>query len=305
MLDYQELVNSDGSPISGGFQKLIKDILNKKIEGDGLTEQENPQIYKFVSELYHSLGWGYGQFNPYTNGNYAVFMQHGPWLKAAIDQGQNSIIGNYASALDKKKMSTNTKEILKILGVLGSSEQPIKFSQTILDIDIPEPNKEYIPVSTRQKNSFINTRDFTGSDFTMNFLENKNLEVFKYHELWHKSIELIRDGLLYVPEVATITNQYLIPNPYSNAVYILIFSPKSMEIAGLIALFGVMPVNLPFKNLVGDRSGAKVTQYTMNYKFMDLQVAFYDGWAKFKESSKTDGTLANYFSQFIGLENKK
>jgi hypothetical protein len=303
MATSQKLVNdNNGEPVKNGFQDLIKEILSEKIKGDGLNNENHKDTRDFILNLYHSLGWGYGQFIPYTNGNYAVFMQHGPWLKTAISQNNSGLINNYVSSLDKNKRADSTQNnILEILGTIGSNEQPIKFSQTILDIDIPEISKEYTPVSTRQKNSFINTRDFTGSDFTMNFLENKKIEVFKYHEMWHKSIELIRDGLMYVPEIAKITNEYLIPNPYSNAVYILIFEPKSMDIAGLIVLFGVLPINLPFKNLVGDRNGAKVTQYTMNYKFVDLQYAFYDGWDKFIKSAKIKGTLANYFSKFANL----
>ena len=296
MADFQTLVDGSGDPIKGGFQEAIKDLLGKKIEGDGLTKENNPLAFSFINNLSHKLGWGYSDFNPYTNGNYAVFMNHGPWLKAALDSTGSHM--DYISYMDnKKKETSNTSKLINLaMDEVGSI---LNFSQSITDIDIPEPSKEYIAVSTRQKNSFVNTRNFSGSDFNLTFIENKNLDVFKYHEIWHKSIELIREGLLYIP--VKETSPYLIPNPYANAVFVLLFKPKTLEVTGLIVLYGVMPINLPFKNLIGDRGGPKVATYTMSYKFMDLQYAFYDGWNKFQESVLDKTSIAYEFAKFAGI----
>ena len=309
-----DLIRNDKMVISDEILEItfasidhIKDLLGSKLEGEGISSDRNPATYKFMQSLSHKLGWGYSDYDPYTNGNYAVFMNHGPWLKSAQSA---AAIGkehmNYISMFDSDKtLSTNHS---KILDTASSSTGVVNFSQSVTDVDIPEPNKEYIAVSTRQKNSFVNTRDFAGSDFNLTFVENKNLDVFKYHEAWHKSIELIREGLLYVPEKiisvqggTSTDGEYLIPNPYSNAVFVTLFEPKSYKITGLIVLFGVMPVNLPFKNLVGDRGGSKVATYTMNYKFMDMQYAFYDGWEQFDKSAAKDGTIAQLFAKFAGL----
>jgi len=302
MADFQTLVNDNGDQIKSGYQDLIQDLLGKKLEGEGISSDRNPETYKFMQSLSHKLGWGYSEYDPYTNGNYAVFMRHGPWLasaKTAANMGKDYM--NYISIFDSSK--TKSTSTSKILDDVNSNTGIINFSQSVTDVDIPEPNKEYIAVSTRQKNSFVNTRDFAGSDFNLTYVENKQLDVFKYHEAWHKSIELIREGLLYVPEniIESVESEYLIPNPYSNSVFIALFEPKSYNITGLIVLFGVMPVNLPFKNLVGDRGGSKVSTYTMNYKFMDMQYAFYDGWEQFDKSAKEDKSIAQLFAKFAGL----
>ena len=302
MADFQTFVDQNGAQIKDGFQNSIKELLGKRLEGEGLSEENSTETYKFIKTLSHKLGWGYSDFDPYTNGNYAVFMNNGPWLDASLEaMATGGKHMNYISYLDSSKIIKNSK-------LLNNDHTDItNLSQTITDIDIPEPTKEYIAVSTRQKNSFVNTRDFAGSDFNLTFVENKNLDVFKYHEMWHKSIELIREGLLYVSEDSTkipgdvAKSDYLIPNPYSNAVYVLLFKPKTYEVMGLITLFGVMPVNLPFKNLVGDRGGSKVATYTMNYKFMDMQYAFYDGWAQFQKSAEDKSSLAAMFTQFSGI----
>ncbi len=302
MSDIQTLVRENGEQEPKGFQNAIKELLGKKLEGEGLSEERNPEAYDFINKLSHKLGWGYSDFDPYTNGNYAVFMCHGPWLEAAQRSPKGKHM-NYISYMDKKKTIDANKNKL-----FDDAEGIINFSQSITDVDIPEPTKEYIAVSTRQKNSFVNTRDFAGSDFNLTYIENKNLDVFKYHEIWHKSIELIREGLLYVPEdsiriqgTSLIQSEYLIPNPYSNATFVLLFKAKTFEVTGLIVLFGVMPVNLPFKNLVGDRSGSKVATYTMNYKFMDMQYAFYDGWNQFQASARDTSSIAGLFSQYVGI----
>lgn len=303
MADYQTFVDGNGEPIKDGFQNAIKEILTQKLEGEGLGKEGSPETHDFIHSLSHKLGWGYSEFDPYTNGNYAVFMHHGPWLESA-EKASGQAHMTYISSMDPKKLKTKQSKILD--NGNNKTESLLNFSQSISDIDVPEPSKEYIAVSTRQKNSFVNTRDFAGSDFNLTYVENKNLDVFKYHESWHKSIELIREGLLYVPEDedAATQSDYLIPNPYSNAVYVLLFEPKSYKVNGIIALFGVMPVNLPFKNLIGDRSGSKVATYTMNYKFMDMQYAFYDDWDAFKVSAGDKESLAGLFSEFASLTSK-
>ncbi len=307
MAEFQTFVDGSGDPIKDGFQDAIKELLGQKLEGDGLSKENHTEAYNFINKLSHKLGWGYSDYDPYTNGNYAVFMNHGPWLDAAESSSGNHL--DYISYLDTvKKNNSNSSKLIDQGDIIGSI---LNFSQSITDIDIPEPSKEYIAVSTRQKNSFVNTRDFSGSDFNLTFVENKNLDVFKYHEMWHKSIELIREGLLYVPGSSINTNTvvdandttspYLIPNPYANATFVLLFKPKSFEVTGLIVLYGVMPINLPFKNLIGDRSGSKVATYTMNYKFMDMQYAFYDGWDNFQASASDSSTIAHAFANFAKI----
>jgi len=296
-------------------EKVIRDNTNFTIDSAGATS-ESSWVDMSVA-LLKSLGWDYGQLEPYVSGNYAVFMQHGlwfQWLKENKAKFKNltSDITRYISDLDNDKIGDSIfSENHLLFGDAGKDKKfltPIRLSRQISDISLPEPNKEYIPISTRQKNSFVNTRNYAGSDFTMNWIENSSLDIIRYHEAWDKMITLIRDGKVYIPDKLAGASNYLIPNPYANNVYVAIFEPHTVKLKALITLFGVMPVNMPFKTLIGDRSSPKIANYSMNYKFMDLQYAFYDDWENLNTSaantSIADGTgsnIAKLFKNFLNI----
>jgi len=305
MAEEQKFLKANGDPYKDGYHDHIKDLLARKLEGEGIFEDKNNSLHSFLKDLSYKLGWGYSDFDPYTSGNYAVFMQHGPWLDALRAAPDSNKAVNYISSRDKKKIDNYESSLIGSLTNTDPNDKILirNFSRMITDIDLPEPSKEYIAISTRQKNSFINTREFAGSDFTCNYIDNKELDVFKYHEAWHKSIELIREGLLFARHNEN-KHDYLIQNPNSNAMHIVLFEPKTYNITGLITLFGILPVNLPFKNLVGDRGGPKVGTYAMQYKFMDMQYAFYSGWDHFAKSAEDEKSLAYLFTQFASISQK-
>jgi len=298
---------------------------DKDIGGYGLQDEE---LITFLTNLTKTFGLDYSEFSPFINGNYAVFIQHGTWWQILKDYMSkiDNISDTEASALKTIKdyisiMNNNKSDInLKNYDMYGTKFQNfLKFSQTITDIQLPEPNKEYMAISTRQKNSFVNTRDYVGSDFSMSFIDNKELGVFKYMEAWNKSIDLIREGLFLDSSSSTVqkflgkleTEDYLIDNLYNNTIWIALLDSKGVDLRGIIALFGVMPMNMPFKNLIGDRGSPKAVTYNLNFKFMDMQYTFIDGWDKLQKNNTddkdTNTTLSKKFFNFLsysGAENK-
>jgi hypothetical protein len=283
---------------------------------DGGSGVENTELLNFLTSLTKTFGIDYSTFSPFISGNYAVFMQHGTWFKvlheyAVKDDRIPPAVTGYISLMDNKKtdIRINNYELYgkKFTNLL-------KFSQTITDISLPEPTKEYMAISTRQKNSFINTRDYVGSDFNMNFIDNKDLGIFKYMEAWNKSIDLIREGLFfsYSSDAAAdyfenlIQEDYLIDNPYCNTVWIALLDSKGVDLRGIIALFGVMPMNTQLKNLIGDRGSPKAVTYNLNFKFMDMQYMFIDGWDKLQKVSNganNETTLGKKFFDFLNYSN--
>jgi len=284
---------------------------------DGGSGIENTELLTFLTSLTKTFGIDYSEFSPFINGNYAVFMEHGTWFKVLTDYAvmdSASIppaVTGYISLMDDKKtdIRLNTYEMYG-----NGFKNLLKFSQTITDISLPEPNKEYMAISTRQKNSFVNTRDYAGSDFSINFLDNKDLGIFKYMEAWNKSIDLIREGLFFSFSSNTAQNyfdnleqeDYLIDNPYCNTVWIAILDSKGVDLRGVIALFGVMPMNTQLKNIIGDRGAPKAAIYNLNFKFMDMQYTFIDGWDKLQKLSNganNETTLGKKFFDFLKYSN--
>lgn len=295
------------------FGSVMEDYFKNYILHSSGVNPSNSDLNEFLEQLVKTFGIGYSKFEPFVNGNYAVFMQHGTWFQALMEYSKNiklapTAIENYLSLMNTSKVNQTFKNV----DILGSKfSNLLKFSQTITDISLPEPNKEYMAISTRQKNSFINTRDFIGSDFNMNFMDNSNLDIFKYFESWHKSIDLIREGLFFNGRTNVgkeyfrniISEDYLIENPYCNTVWIAVLDSKGIDLRGIITLFGVMPMNIPLKSLIGDRGTPKITTYNLNFKFMDIQYSFVDGWSKLQKIASGDekeSTLEKKFYTFLG-----
>ena len=297
------------------FENVMEDHFENYIENSSGIQSGNTDLNEFLEQLIKTFGIGYSKFEPFINGNYAVFMEHGTWFHTLEEYSKKAkgipiTITNYISLMNTTKVNEGIGET----PILGSKfGNLLKFSQTITDISLPEPNKEYMAISTRQKNSFINTRDFIGSDFSMNFMDNSNLDIFKYFESWHKSIDLIREGLFFNDKTTTgkefLSNiakeDYLLENPYCNTVWVTILDSKGINLRGIIALFGIMPMNIPLKSLIGDRGSPKISTYNLNFKFMDIQYSLVDGWSKLQDvanKDKADSTLESKFFKFLGYK---
>lgn len=240
-------------------------------------------------------------FAPHVNGFYMIFMVHGPWYKSYQE---------YVSSDD-----TNEAGLSKMPVLGGTDEgQPKRlltlsnphsyFNMLATDIDVPDITEEYISVSSRIRNSFTPSRSYFVSDFSISYIENINLDVIRYHEAWHKYLNLIHRGEVDLEgssaECARGSKGYFVEMPYANAVWIAVFKPFTTEIQLLIKLLGVMPVTMPLKQVVGNRSASKMTVLNMTYKASDIFYKFYNSTAEFIAD---EGNLADSFrSEVMNLD---
>ena len=192
----------------------------------------------------------------------------------------------------------------KKLNKLNEKENPDEYA--VKERSVAEVTKEYTAISTRQKNSFINTRNYAGSDFTMSWVEDSDLDCSTYHDAWHKSMDLIRDGEIIIDYQMT-KDKYTVDIPYSNSVYVLLFDQGSYNLRGIFLLLGVMPINFNTKNLIGDRGSPKISTQNIQYKFMDFHYKFYKNWEEFNKDVNTKNTLAWNFNNgvLVNKTNKK
>jgi hypothetical protein len=91
-------------------------------------------------------------------------------------------------------------------------------------------------------------------------------------------------------------NGYFMEVPYSNAVWVAVFKPFTTDIQMLIKLVGVMPVTMPLKQVIGNRSQSKMTVLNISYKAADI---FYKFYTNTKEMLEDDGMLATSFQSEV------
>lgn len=254
------------------------------------SDSENVKNILFNWHKNITTGYKYEKFSPHINGFYMIFMQHGTWYE------------HYKNFI--RKTSTTGAHTLSDL---PTESMDLDFRKTFpilaTDIDLPDLTKEYTTVSSRLRNSFVAARDYFVSDFNLSYIENSNLDVMRYHEAWHKYINLIKTGVMTEESgsVADCSGQklnssYFIDVPYANAIWIAVFKPFTTDIQLLVKILGVMPVNMPLKQLVGNRSASKMTVLNMTYKSADMFYKFYDGT---EQVYNDQGALALSFKKEI------
>jgi hypothetical protein len=249
----------------------IEDIIRSQIAGlASKYAGSNSAVANILSEWHASVTLGMRRnpnFSPHVNGFYMIHMISGTWYDRFKDH-QN----NYTEPLG---ISSSTTE-----GILKNTNP---FYMMATDIEVPDLTEEYVSVSSRIRNSFIPSRNYFVADFNVSYIENVNLEVIRYHEAWLKYLDLLKRGEvnMYNSEAEckalNPTDSVFLDMPFTNAVWVTVFEPFTTNIQLLIKLIGVMPVNIPLKQIVGNRSQSKMTVLNMQYKAADMFYKFYNG----------------------------
>jgi len=283
-----------------------------KISGSGsswdeiVTKQINLLAKKYVddkavagilSKWHHDITLGIrrnSSFSPHVNGFYMIFMVHGTWyerFKQGVvspgngDDYENNYAKNPAGISDPVDMHATKND---------------SFNMLATDIDIPDMTEEYISVSSRIRNSFVPSRNYFVSDFSISYIDNVNLEVMRYHEAWHKYLELLKRGEVNAydteEECIKASSGEFLDMPFTNAVWVVIFKPFTTDIQALIKLMGVMPVTMPLKQIVGNRSSSKMTVLNLQYKAADV---FYKFYKDTNDLLEDDGELFKSFKKEI------
>ena len=296
---------------------ILKGVYNAEKEKDRTWDnivaskiQELTKLYKInddkISNILYdwhrqvTIGYKHDKnFSPHINGFYMIFMVHGPWYEdyvkyVAADGPNNAGLSKIPSGA---ALSANFDDDREKVGNVHLNNPGSYFNMLATDIDVPDITEEYISVSSRLRNSFVPSRNYFVSDFSISYVENINLDIMRYHEGWHKYLNLVRRGEVNPYEGSSkacheANNGYFVEVPYSNAVWVAVFRPFTTEIQLLIKLIGVMPVTMPLKQVIGNRSASKMTVLNISYKAADLFYKFYNSTNEFLEDK---GNLAEAF----------
>ncbi len=262
----------------------------------------NSQMQKILARWQESVTLGYKHnenFSPHVNGFYMIFMVHGTWydkMKEGVPDINNG--EDYENGFAKESSQNGISDKITGKVTLDFTNPNSHLNMLATDIDIPDITEEYVSVSSRIRNSFVPSRDYFVSDFNISYIENINLDIMRYHEAWHKYLNLIKRGEIAVNEFSCDDNEegYFLDMPYSNATWVVIFRPFTTEIQALIKLIGVMPVTMPLKQIIGNRSQSKMTVLNISYKAADIFYKFYKGT---DEMLKDNGLLVNSFKREV------
>lgn len=264
----------------GNTEKTHKEIIAEKFD-DYHGGEDAEAVDKIQHIMHKKITQDYGDIAPHVNGYYYIQMVHGTWadhLSGITTKNDN--VNNVS--FDKVFGSDNDLSTFKSAHFDRVSKN---FGQLATDIDIPQLNIEYESLSGKSRNLSYASRIHYAGDFSINFLENYTNDIFRYHESWFKYIDALKKGYvnLSVDKKNTDTETF-IDVPYFNAVWIVIFAPMSATIRGLVKIMGVSPINLPFKQIIGDRSKSTLTTINQSYKSNDMIYKFYEDESEYKDS---------------------
>ncbi len=231
---------------------------------------------KIKKWMHSKITHDYSDLAPHINGYYYIQMIHGTWADTVSEQaGSNTFDTTYKESND-----------MSVFGAEHFNRVSNEFGQLATDIDIPQLNIEYESVSGKSRNLSYASRLHYAGDFSINFIENYTNDIFRYHESWFKYIDALKKGYVKLMPNSNDNRDtdYLIDIPYFNAVWVVIFAPMSTNIRGLIKIMGVSPINLPFKQIIGDRSKSSMTTINQSYKSNDMIYKFFDDESEYEDS---------------------
>ncbi len=267
-------VDSDGK--INGSGNSWDDIVRVQIAGLAGKYTNNQKVNAVLAKWHDDITLGikhHKNFSPHVNGFYSIFMVHGTWYQKYLEHVSGLSDAEYN--LVKESPPTISASPKTLLDTSRS------FNMLATDIDVPDITQEYISVSSRLRNVFVPSRNYFVSDFSISYIENVNLEVIRYHEAWFKYLDLLKRGEIKMYKDATEceaanSRDIFLDMPFTNAVWIVVYQPFTTNIQLLIKLIGVMPVTMPLKQVVGNRSASKLTVLNMQYKAADMFYKFYN-----------------------------
>jgi len=259
------------------YHTILNSFMDNKVENT-----KNKKIFKFMNE---QVTTKYSEMAPHVNGYYYIHMVPGPWV--------NTLKGEKGETFELTDAFNFAGSDLSYVGKSGALFDRVlkQFGQLATDIDIPQINIEYESVSGRSRNLNYASKVHFAGDFSINFLENFNNDIFRYHESWFKYIDALKKGFLKSPTIKNSNNSEFIDVPYFNAVWVAVYAPFTTNIRLLIKIMGVSPINLPFKQVIGDRGKNALTTINQSYKSNDMIYKFYE--------DSTNQEKDKFFNEFL------
>lgn len=265
---------------------LHKTIINEKFtEAYKSNKTDQDSILKF---MHKKITTDYGSHDAHVNGFYYIQMVSGTWADT-----YNTSTGNDQTpdTIDSTFRKSNYLSVYpdELFNKFSSN-----YGMYATDIDIPQLNIEYESISGKNRSlNYASKINFAG-DFSINYIETHNNLIFRYHEAWFKYIEALKKGYINITIPTNTDTSYTIPVPYFNAVWVVIFSPFTTNIRGLVKILGVAPINLPIKQVIGDRSKNEMTVINQNYKSNDMVIKFFE-----TETERNDSELFKEYIKYM------
>jgi len=281
-LNFDDLVNAAKNAKSNELDNHLK---TNYPNNNSLTSY----IKKTIIGLTRNIG---SDFSPFINGRYAIYMVNGTWYDQYVAR-----VGSTEERYILSKNNRSTKMNSALINEFGVDN--VAFPMLATDIDIPEITKEYVNVSTRSQSLSTYQREIVLPEFSISYLENQYLDIFRYHEAWHKSIELYKRGVMGSSASNDRTNSpYFYDVPYMNGIWVVLYDIQ-YRIRALFYLVGVRPVSLPIKQLIGNRSDSKMTVYNIQYKGVSMYYKTFDADETDLFSDNTNSKLETKFREHI------
>lgn len=211
----------------------------------------DPAQYKLLYDL--GLRYLDKDFSPHVNGFYYVSVDSGTWINSGAGKNFSS---DYRSAISDFKLNC---------------------SSYITDIDMPNLSMEFDTLSGKARSLHYATKMSYSSDFSLNILNDSNNYCMKYLDCHLQFINGYRKGTIDIQQddYTTLAGPQFMNIPYFDAVWVVIFKPFSFKIDCVIKIVGVAPVNMPFKQIIGDRAKSNLSSLNVNYKSTDMFYKFY------------------------------
>lgn len=261
---------------------IILNELYKMIEKNK-DDYTTPISSNIALNFLKNTSLAYQDYKPFVNGYFYIHMQSGSW----INYYNPDKISNNVSNLTTININY---ERLKLIEK--------KSGKYMFNAELPNIMLESETVSGRLRNINYATKMQLTSDYSVTYHDTDNLEFFTYHSAWMKFIELLRRGdiSLYPQDSNFNPTSQFVDVPYYNAMWVLVFLPFSVKPIAIFKMMGVIPINVPFSPLLGDRGAPTIGLFNQSYKCNDI---LFD----LKAENEIDNFIDNQFNSGNSLYN--
>lgn len=136
---------------------------------------------------------------------------------------------------------------------------------------------------------------------TVTFIDNANLDIYNYHQLWVQYMKEVVEGRIspdsdYFEESAELNGLYRALD-YVGAVYFVKYTPSFSDVQYVGKATGIFPQNLPSKELLGQRGSNELT--TLPFTYFS---AYYEETSNKSHiiCRELDGLIKEYYGENIG-----
>jgi hypothetical protein len=251
-------------------------LLSKLIE---LQLADNPPLKKFYNHMYTS-------YNPDVTGYTLLFMI--PPEFSAKSYANNS----------KLESPNSFIAFLEMLDIMPDTVDTLNEFAKVY----PFFATDFTPPQTQVQNAQVQSR--TGAisyaadvieteSVTVQFIEQNPLVIYKFHLLWIEYIRDILKGVIKPDEKYINPNdlQHFGAQDYLGSFYVVKYILDMKEVSYIGKCFGVYPLTLPSKDLIGSRLTNEIAMLPIEYACV--------AYREWTDGLKTNKWLLTEFEEFV------